>query len=208
LREQDWAEAWKTHYGVLHVARRTVIVPKWQTYRAAHGEVTIVLDPGMAFGTGTHPTTQLCLAALEEAIAPGMRVLDLGAGSGILSIAAAKQGAAAVHAVDIDPIAVASATENVVENGVAGIVRVQTGSIERAEGQYDLVLVNILAAVILRLLKDGLADTLKPCGTVVASGIIDDQEPSVRAALDAHQIEVVRRHVQRDWVALVGRPSR
>lgn len=205
LKEVDWAEAWKAHYGVLHVGRRTVIVPRWQTYRPKNGELTIVLDPGMAFGTGTHPTTQLCLAALEETIQAGMRVLDLGTGSGILSIAAAKHGASAVLAVDIDQVAVAAAVENVAENGVDGVVRVEAGSLERAEGTYDLVLVNILARVILLLLEDGLADALRPGGMVIASGIIDDQEPEVRAALEAHGIEVVGRHLQRDWVALVGR---
>lgn len=205
LVEADWAEAWKAHYAVLHVGRRTVIVPQWQSYDPQVDEVVIVLDPGMAFGTGTHPTTQLCLSALEKAIRPGMRVLDLGAGSGVLSIAAAKQGAAAVHALDIDEIAVASARKNIVANDVQECVHVAAGSLEGADGTYDLVLVNILARVILGLLEDGLADALKPGGTVIASGIIDTQEPEVRAAFEARGIDVLDRLVQRDWVALVGR---
>jgi ribosomal protein L11 methyltransferase len=205
LGERDWAGAWKAHYAVLHIGRRTVIVPKWQSYDPCPGEVVIVLDPGMAFGTGTHPTTQLCLTALEDVIGPGMRVLDLGAGSGILSIAAAKQGAVSVHALDIDDIAIASALKNVAENGVDDVVRAAQGSIESASGTYDVVLVNILAAVILRLLEGGLAEAIKPGGTVIASGIIDTQEPEIRAAFRAHGIEVVDCLVQRDWVALVGR---
>jgi ribosomal protein L11 methyltransferase len=205
LGEADWAEAWKAHYGVLHVGQRTAIVPAWQSYDPAPDEVVIVLDPGMAFGTGTHPTTRLCLAALEELMEPGMRVLDLGTGSGILSIAAAKRGAASVRAVDIDPIAVASARENVAANGVAGVVHVESGSLELAQATYDLVLVNILYSVILDLLDRGLADVLRPNGVVVASGIIDDQEADIVHAFEAHGLQVVDRRRERDWVALVGR---
>lgn len=205
LGEADWAEAWKAHYGVLHVGRHTAIVPAWQSYDPAPGEVVIVLDPGMAFGTGTHPTTRLCLSALEELAVSGMRVLDLGTGSGILSIAAAKRGAASVYAVDTDPIAVASAQENVSANGVAGIVRVERGSLERARAIYDLVLVNILYSVILDLLDRGLADALRLDGVVVVSGIIDDQEADIVQALAARGVEVTGRRSERDWVALVGR---
>jgi ribosomal protein L11 methyltransferase len=205
LGEADWAEAWKAHYGVLHVGQRTAIVPAWQSYDPAPDEVVIVLDPGMAFGTGTHPTTRLCLAALEELMEPGMRVLDLGTGSGILSIAAAKRGAASVRAVDIDPIAVASARENVAANGVAGVVHVESGSLELAQATYDLVLVNILYSVILDLLDRGLADVLRPNGVVVASGIIDDQEADIVHAFEAHGLQVTDRRSERDWVALVGR---
>ena len=205
LGEEDWAEAWKAHYSVLHIGRHTVIVPQWQAYDPQAGEVVIVLDPGMAFGTGTHPTTRLCLTALEDVIEHGMRVLDLGTGSGVLSIAAAKQGAASVFAVDVDQVAVASARENVAANGVAGLVCVATGSLDRAEGTYDLILVNILARVITALLDDGLADALVPGGTVVASGIIDDQEEAVRAAFEARGIAIVDRLVEQDWIALLGR---
>jgi len=165
----------------------------------------IVLDPGMAFGTGTHPTTRLCLVALEELVVPGMHVLDLGTGSGVLSITAAKHGAASVRAVDIDPIAVASARENVSANGVASIVHVESGSLEQARATYDLVLVNILYSVILDLLDRGLADALRPNGIVVASGIIDDQEADMVDAFVTRGIEVIGRRRERDWVALVGR---
>ncbi|MBL7200308.1 MAG: 50S ribosomal protein L11 methyltransferase [Anaerolineae bacterium] len=204
LTENDWAQAWKAHYSVLRIGRRTVIVPQWQSYAPQDGEVVIVLDPGMAFGTGTHPTTQLCLVALEERISPGMSVFDVGTGSGVLAIAAAKQGARAVRAVDVDEIAVATARDNVAVNGVADVVHVAAGSWEKASGQYDLIVINILAEVICSLLEQGLADALKPGGTLIASGIIDDREAGVRAALTESGIEVVGRHVERDWVALVG----
>lgn len=207
LTEADWAEAWKAHYSVLHVGSRTVIVPQWQPYTPREDQVVITLDPGMAFGTGTHPTTRLCLEALEEVIVPGMRVLDLGTGSGILAIAAAKQGAASVHAVDVDEIAVLSARENVLANGVGATVRVEEGSLDRVSGRYDLITVNILAGVICALLDAGLADALQPGGVVIASGIIDEQEPQVRASLAQRGIEVAKRLVERDWVALVGRLS-
>ena len=132
LSNEDWAEAWKAHYAVSHVGRQTVIVPRWMEYQGTPGEVIVVLDPGMAFGTGTHPTTRLCLTALEDLASPGMEVLDLGTGSGILAISAAKQGAAAVLALDVDEIAVAAAQENVAANQVGSTVQVKAGSMEKA----------------------------------------------------------------------------
>jgi ribosomal protein L11 methyltransferase len=181
-----------------------VIVPQWQAYTPVPAEIVITLDPGMAFGTGTHPTTRLCLEALERVLSPGMRVLDLGTGSGVLAIAAAKGGAARVLALDIDDLAVAAARENVRANGVSDVVRVGAGSLDGAGEGYDLVLVNILARVICALLDEGLAQALQPGGIVVASGIIDDQEPEVREALAKSKIEVIERVVECDWVALVG----
>jgi ribosomal protein L11 methyltransferase len=212
LAEADWAEAWKAHYGVLHVGRRTVIVPRWQEYIPAEDERVVTLDPGMAFGTGTHPTTRLCLAALEEAIRPGMDVLDLGTGSGVLAIAAARQGAASVLALDIDDLAVAAARGNVAINGVEYVVHVERGSLDvvlsstdAERRRYDLILVNILARVICDLMGQGLAAVLKPGGVLIGSGIIDTQEPEVQAALRKAGIAVTGRHVERDWVTLVGR---
>ena len=120
LAEEDWAEAWKQQYHLLRVGRRIVIVPAWEAYAPAPGEVVIRLEPGMAFGTGLHPTTRLCLEALEAHLAPGCTVLDVGTGSGVLAIAAAKLGARSVLALDADPVAVSVARENVALNGVAG----------------------------------------------------------------------------------------
>lgn len=205
LGPADWAEAWKAAYSVMHIGKRTVIVPQWQEYSAQPGQIMVRLDPGMAFGTGTHPTTRLCLIALEAVVRPGMCVLDIGAGSGVLSIAAAKQGASPILAVDIDDIAIHSAKRNIQMNGMADVICLQTGSIENAEGHYDLVLVNILARVILSLLDQGLADLIQPGGIVIASGIIDDQEDDVRAAFEDKGIEIVDRLIEKDWVALIGR---
>jgi ribosomal protein L11 methyltransferase len=205
LAEADWAEAWKTYYTVLHVGRRTVIVPRWLSYAPREGEVVVTLDPGMAFGTGTHPTTRLCLALLEETIVPGMRVLDLGTGSGILAIAAAKQGAKSVLALDLDRAAVDIARENAAANGVGDLVRVEAGSLDEAKGQYDLILVNILTEVICAFLDQGLADLLQPGGVVIASGIIDDREVEVREAFLRKRLRVAGRRVEHDWVALLGR---
>ncbi len=205
LSTEDWAEAWKAHYAVLHVGRQTVIVPQWLEYRAQPGEVIVTLDPGMAFGTGTHPTTRLCLTALEALATPGMNVLDLGTGSGILAISAAKQGAASVLALDVDEIAVAAAQENVAANDVGSVVHVEAGSMEKASGPHDLILVNILAGVICELMGRGLAGLLKPGGTLVASGIIDFQEAQVRAALSEWGLEIVDRLAEQDWLALIAR---
>jgi ribosomal protein L11 methyltransferase len=208
LTERDWAETWKAHYSILHIGRRTVIVPQWHSYIPQLGEVVITLDPGMAFGTGTHPTTRLCLAALEEVIVPGMSVLDLGTGSGVLAIAAAKQGASSVQAVDLDQVAVSIARENVATNHVANVVQVQVGSLDSVETKYDLIMVNILAEVICKLLDQGLADMLGPGGMVIASGIIDDQEQQVRTALIHKRIDIIARYAEQDWIVLIGRMPR
>jgi ribosomal protein L11 methyltransferase len=217
LAEADWAEAWKQHYAVLHVGRRTVIVPRWLEYTPQAGEVVITLDPGMAFGTGTHPTTRLCLQALERYVdlrapdagpeAGSTSVLDMGTGSGVLSISAAKQGLAPVLALDIDELAVAAARENVAENGASEQVEVGLGSLDAARGPYDLVLVNILAEVICALFDGGLAGRVRSGGTVIASGIIDEREPDVQNAFEQSGLTVVDRLVERDWVALVGRKA-
>jgi ribosomal protein L11 methyltransferase len=207
LSTEDWAEAWKAHYAVLHVGRQTVIVPQWLEYWAQPGEVIVTLDPGMAFGTGTHPTTRLCLTALEALATPGMNVLDLGTGSGILAISAAKQGAASVLALDVDEIAVAAAQENVAANDVGSVVHVEAGSVEKASGPYDLILVNILAGVICELMGRGLTGLLKPGGTLVASGIIDCQEAQVREALSEQGLKIVNRLAEQDWLALITRSA-
>ena len=129
VAEEDWANAWKQHYSVQRIGERTVIVPSWLDYAPRPDDIVLRLDPGMAFGTGLHPTTRLCLALLEPYVRPGAAVLDLGCGSGILAIAAARLGAGAVLALDNDPIAVAAARENVARNEVGSVVQVAEGSL-------------------------------------------------------------------------------
>jgi len=204
LAEDDWANAWKRHYHVLRVGRRIVIRPSWQEYRPQPDDVVVVLDPGMAFGTGLHPTTQMCLQALEEHLEPGAKVLDLGTGSGILAIAAAKLGAGSVLALDNDPLAVRAAQANAQSNGVQNVVTVELGSLDKATGEFDLVLVNILARVIIELAGQGLVDRIGPTGLLIAAGLIEEQEAEVEAALRERGMEIVERRQEKDWVAVVG----
>lgn len=213
VAESDWAEAWKANFQPLRVGRRLMIVPAWLDPALAEGDIAIRLDPGMAFGTGTHPTTQLCLQAIERHLRPGQPVLDLGCGSGILSIAAARLGASAALALDIDPEAVRVARENAALNGVAEQVRVAQGSLAEAlRGDYGaewqgvpLVVANILARVIVKLLGEGLAETVAPGGLLVVSGILDSQAFEVIAALKAAGLQVAAHERQEEWVALIAR---
>ena len=204
LAEDDWANAWKKHYHVLRIGQRIVIKPPWQEHERQPDEVVIELDPGMAFGTGLHPTTRMCLRALEEHLKPGAKVLDLGTGSGILSIAAAKLGAGSVLALDNDPLAVKAARANVQSSGVQNIVTVQPGSLDKATEKFELVLVNILARVIIELVGQGLVDRVRPTGLLVAAGIIAEQEAKVATALREHGLDIVERRREKDWVTLVG----
>jgi ribosomal protein L11 methyltransferase len=203
--ETDWAEEWKKYYTILHVGVRTVIKPTWLEYRAQPGELVIELDPGMAFGTGLHPTTRLCLAALEQYMAPGMKVLDVGTGSGILSIAAAKSGALDVDARDIDPVAVETARKNVALNRVSGIVRVGAGSITLQDEPVcaDLIAVNILAETIAEL-APALAHHLAPHGIVIASGILVEKSVVAEGALRAVGMRLLETRREGDWVALAA----
>jgi ribosomal protein L11 methyltransferase len=208
LGPADWAEAWKSGYQVLRIGRHLRIVPSWIPYQAAAGEVTITLDPGMAFGTGLHPTTQLCLQAVEDLVEPGMRVLDVGTGSGILAIAAAKLGAAEVLAVDIEAVAVRTARENVAQNGAGDVVRVQQGSVDDGyRGDFDVVLANILAEIIARLAPDLAAHTAAD-GRLVAAGIIETRLPAVERAFAGAGLAIARRRQIDDWVALEARHGR
>jgi ribosomal protein L11 methyltransferase len=226
LAEDDWANAWKRQYHRLRVGQRIVIVPSWEAYEPEVGQVVVRLEPGMAFGTGLHPSTRLCLQALESYLAPGCTVLDVGTGSGILAIAAAKLGARSVLAIDTDPVAVTVARQNVADNSVSQQVAVRRGSLLGGpsqawmprhdshenggsptylvqQGEYDLVLVNILAPVIMGM-APGLAARTGPGGRIIASGIIDSQEEDVVRALQGHGLEVVERGRDTDWVSLVA----
>lgn len=215
LTEKDWAEAWKKHYRPLPVGQRLVIVPSWQTYRPRPGQMTITLDPGMAFGTGLHPTTRLCLEALEQYLPRSNdlsphygRVLDLGTGSGILALAAAKLGAGSVTALDVDPVAVRTARENAIINNLEAVIKVEHGSLDRVrvEGNpFDLIVVNILADTIARLLEAGLAEHLTLDGILIASGIIEPRGAEVIGIMENQGMTLVERRQEKDWIMLVGR---
>jgi len=205
VAEEDWSEAWKKQLKVLRIGERLVIRPSWLEHKPQPRDVIIELDPGMAFGTGLHPTTQLCLCALERLVRPGMEVLDLGTGSGILAIAAAKLGAGHVDALDSDQQAVQVARGNVMENGAAEQVTVRKGSLADATGRYDLVVVNILARVVTEMAKAGLSERLRPGGVVFAAGITADQAPEVVAALERNGLKLTDQRQRGDWVSLQTR---
>lgn len=205
IAEEDWAEAWKEQLTVLRVGQRIVIQPSWLDYSPTSRDIVIQLDPGMAFGTGLHPTTQMCLAALEELIGPGMDVLDLGTGSGILAIAAAKLGARHVLAVDNDSQAVKVAWDNVATNGVQEIASVERGSLSKVSESYDVVVVNILARVIVEMLQKGLATRVRPGGVLIAAGIIAAQAPQVITALEQSTLVLAGRRQEGEWVGLLAR---
>ncbi len=205
VAETDWAEAWKAHYKPLRIGKRILVRPLWIEANLQPGDIEIALDPGMAFGTGTHATTQLCLQALEDRLSPGMTVLDLGTGSGILAIAAAKLGAAHVYAIDNDPVATEAAAGNFAQNGANEAVTIATGSLADALGSgtaYDFVVVNILARIILGMTGDGLERVVKPGGIAVFSGIIQPQADEVEAALRAIGLKPTARRQRDDWVLI------
>ena len=208
VSDTSWAETWKRHFPVLHIGRRLVVRPAWRRYRPRRSEVVVVLDPGLAFGTGQHPTTRMCLEALEERLSPGSAVLDLGCGSGLLSAAAALLGAGPVDAVDIDPNAVQATVETARRSDVEALVRVAQGSLgeawpfaERAAGRYDLVLANLSANVIEQLAAP-LVAALRPAGVALVSGVIDEREADCRAALDQAGGRVVDRREDQSWLLL------
>jgi ribosomal protein L11 methyltransferase len=209
VQEEDWANAWKQHYRPLRIGRRLCICPAWETVAPRPDELVLKMDPGMAFGTGLHPTTQMCLKVLERQVQPGMNVLDVGTGSGILAIAAALIGAGSILALDTDEVAVQSARRNCTLNGVSDTILVRRGSLADLDAgeQWDLILANILAPVILDLLGGGMAAHLRPGGLIILSGIIEDQAPEVEDALHPAGLVLLERLQVKDWVALVaGRP--
>jgi ribosomal protein L11 methyltransferase len=207
LGREDWAEQWKKGYEVRKVGRRIVIVPSWKTYTPKRNEIPVTMDPGMAFGTGLHPTTRLCLIALEKYLKTGERVLDVGTGSGILAIAAVKLGAESVDALDIEPAAIDASGRNAAGNGVADRVKLHLGTLKELGMKIppaDLILVNILAYTIIRMLPE-LKAKLRPGGHIITSGILAEFRPDVEAAMNREGLEVMEALQEEDWVSLVAR---
>ena len=203
--EADWAHAWKRFFRLLHTGR-IVIRPPWRRYVAKPGEVVVDLDPGMAFGTGQHPTTRMCLRALQAAVVPGARVLDLGSGPGIHAIAAAKLGAREVVAVDTEPLAVDATRANARANGVAMRITALPGSLtaERAEPPFDVIVANVNLAG-LRPMAPLLARATAPGGTLILSGLLAEGAATMATALRSEGMRIVRRSRGSDWRALVLR---
>jgi len=211
VREDDWAEAWKEHFPVLRVGRRLVIRPTWREHEALPDDVVVALDPGMAFGTGLHPTTRLCLAALErvadEGLVEGARILDVGCGSGILAIAALRLGAEEALGVDTDPIAVEATLANAALNDLGGRIQAHPGSLPSGKSRFRVVLANLIAGVLVPLAPFLLAE-LDDDGVLLASGIFVDREAGVAAAFEAAGLVIVNRDVEGEWIALEARPAR
>ena len=209
VHEADWAQAWKAHFPVMRIGRRLVIRPTWRRHRRRPGDVVLALDPGMAFGTGLHPTTRLCLAGIERWSDAGLisaaRFLDVGCGSGILMIAAGLFGAVELVGVDPDPIAVESSIANAGRNHLA--VDVRGGSLPSRDGPFDLVAANLIASVLVALAEDLRAE-LRPGGRLLASGIFVEREAEVRVALEAAGLRLLDRTAEGEWVALeLERPA-
>ena len=209
VNEEDWANAWKEYYHVTHIGKRLVIRPSWRDYTPSDTEVVLTLDPGMAFGTGVHPTTRLCLERVEQLVRPGMRVLDVGTGSGILALAAAKLGAQSVYAIDNSSVAAESASTNAAMNDLSSRIQVVLGVLDEAEatrmaGQYDLVLANIIAHVIGSIAPQ-LAATLADDGLLVVSGIIEARRPDAEGPLLEAGLELIDERRIDDWLALTYR---
>lgn len=202
--EEEWANAWKQYYHPVQISERITICPTWETYEPKEGEQVIQLDPGMAFGTGTHATTSLCLRLLEKHLQPGETVIDVGCGSGILAIAAVKLGSDHVLALDLDPVAVEVSQENVRVNHVADRVEVRRNDLLKGiDKTCDLIVSNILAEVILLFIQDAYR-LLPENGRFIVSGIIQDKEDAVYQELRKQGFTIVDQWQEQDWVAFAA----
>ncbi|QTD41654.1 50S ribosomal protein L11 methyltransferase [Sporosarcina sp. Te-1] len=204
--EEDWATAWKKYYHPVKISNRFTIVPTWEEYEPVEtDELIIELDPGMAFGTGTHPTTVLCLQALEKYVTEGCKVVDVGTGSGVLAIGAAMLGASHVHALDLDEVAVQAAKENIELNHASDVVEVAHGNLlDTVKEPADVIVANILAEVILTFTADAYS-LLPNNGLFIVSGIIAQKRDLVRDDLVDKGFEIVETVLMEDWVAIIAR---
>lgn len=204
VQEEDWASSWKEYFHPVRVSEHIVIKPSWEDYLPAVGDLVIELDPGMAFGTGTHHTTAMCIRCLEDVIKPNNIVFDVGTGSGILAVAAAKLGAASVRAVDLDPVAVRVAKENVVFNNVTETVEITQGDLlTGVAGKADVIVANIIADIIIKMLPDVRA-RLHSNGVFIASGIITERLSDVTEALIMHGFVIDKVIEEGGWAAIVA----
>ena len=206
VTDEDWAETWKAYIHTEKIGERIVVRPTWEEYTPSADEIVIELDPGAAFGTGAHATTAMCLRWLEHLVSPGMRVYDVGCGSGILAVAAAKLGAGEVIAMDYDPVAVSVAEENIRQNNVHNVVACESDLLSACEGAApaELITANIIADVIVRLFAQ-LDRHLAPGGTLLASGIIDDRIADVEHAAAQHGFTVLDMTCEKEWAAMIIR---
>ena len=203
VADEDWAETWKEFFHTEKIGARTVIKPTWEEYEAKAGEIVVELDPGAAFGTGQHATTSLCIRALEDLVRPGMTVFDVGTGSGVLAIVAAKLGAKSVEAVDFDPVAVRVARENVRQNGAEDVVRTERSNLLKSvAGEADLIIANIIADIIVRLFGE-VKGSLAAGGTMLLSGIIEDRLADVVEAAGRHGFSVEKIEQEKGWAAII-----
>ena len=204
MNEDEWAESWKQYYKPIPLGRVT-IVPAWEEYKAAEGEIIIRMDPGMAFGTGTHETTRLVMKIMQDELRGGERVLDIGTGSGILSICASKLGAKSSNAYDIDPVAVKVARENALADGCDNVtvgVSDLLRDVDLSGGKYDFCVANIVADIIIRMMPD-MPKYLKDGAPLILSGIINLRADEVREAVRENGYTVIREEYENDWVAML-----
>ena len=208
LKEEEWSTAWKKYYKPIKVSDRLVIVPMWEDYESKNNEVIVKMDPGMAFGTGTHETTRLVAGLIEKYLKPDDKVLDVGTGSGILSICAAKLGAGSCAAYDIDPVAVRVAKENCEKNGCADKIECGVSDLLKdvniPEGGFDFAVANIVADIIIRLSPD-IGRCLATGAYYITSGIIDEREADVLEAMSKQNFEVCETVHENGWCAIVFR---
>ena len=204
VRETEWADSWKQYFHTSRIGEQFVVKPSWEEYTAQPGDLVLEMDPGMAFGTGTHGTTILCLESMEDVVRPGMTVFDIGAGSGILSIAAAKLGATRVEAIEYDAMATETARHTVVANGVSNVVEVSQGNLlDGVTGQADVIVANLIADLILKM-APAIPVHLAPSGCFLGSGIIKDRLPDVTDALARQGLTVTRVTEAGEWAAVVA----
>ncbi len=209
VRQEDWAEDWKQHFPKMRIGRRLIITPSWEEHIPAADEKVIELDPGMAFGTGSHATTMLCLEAIVDLFDRGeapQSLLDVGTGSGILAMAAAALGAKKILACDIDPLACEVATENCRKNNLDQAIEITTDPLDQLPGDFDVVVANILAEENLRL-ADQLVSRLAPRGYLFLSGILKEKEKMVCDGFSRQPLELLRITQQDEWICLLWRRS-